>query len=264
MSSTADLLTSTLASGLRGWQGIRSRTDSVRPAQPLQLYEFENCPHCRLVREALTELDLDAEIYPCPKGGERFRSDVQSRGGKDQYPFLVDPNSGAQMYESMDIVRYLYDQYGSGSLPLKWRAVPLQRVSSGFASASRMMKGMYARPSRPPEQLLELYSFEGSPFARPVRELLCQLEIPYILRSCGRSTLGEWLPPRLRDALNIEPDSALHNRVALLEKEGKQSIPYLWDPNIQRGLFESDAIIEYLLAAYAKDASGAPLKSSLG
>ncbi|MEM0955058.1 MAG: glutathione S-transferase N-terminal domain-containing protein [Pseudomonadota bacterium] len=264
MSSTADLLTSTLASSLRGWQGIRSRTDSSKPAQLLKLYEFENCPHCRLVREALTELDLDAEIYPCPKGGERFRNDVRAQGGKDQYPFLIDPNSGAALYESMDIVRYLYEQYGDGNLPMKWRAVPLQKLSSGFASASRLMKGMYAQPSRPPAQQLELYSFEASPFARPVRELLCQMEIPYILRSCGRSQLGEWLPPKLREALNIEPESALPNRIALLEKEGKQSIPYLWDPNIEHGLFESDAIIEYLLGAYGKDASGAPLKSSLG
>ena len=264
MSSTVNLLTSTLASGLRGWQGIRSRTDSTKPAKRLKLYEFENCPYCRLVREVLTELNLDAEIYPCPKGGERFRDEVKARGGKDQYPFLIDPNSGVEMYESIDIVRYLYDQYGGGQLPLRWRAASLQQLSSGIASASRLMKGMYAQPSKPPKQLLELYSFEASPFARPVRELLCQMEIPYVLRSCGRSELGEWLPPKLREALHIEPDSALPNRVALLEKEGKQSIPYLWDPNIERGLFESEAIMEYLLAAYGKDASGAPLKSSLG
>ena len=60
MSSTAEVVSSTLASSLRAWQGIRSRTDVARPAKLLKLYEFENCPYCRLVREVLTELDLDA------------------------------------------------------------------------------------------------------------------------------------------------------------------------------------------------------------
>ena len=67
--------------------------------------------------------------------------------------------------------------------------------------------------------MLELYSFEASPFARPVRELLCQMEIPYLLRSCGRSEASEWLPPKLRERLGIEPGSQLPNRLALLEKD---------------------------------------------
>ena len=112
MAATVDLFTSTLASSLRGWQGIRSRPAPVRPAKTLQLYDIENCPYCRLVREALTELDLDAEIYPCPKQGERFRPEVVERGGKAQFPYLVDPNTGVEMYESLDIVEYLFDTYG--------------------------------------------------------------------------------------------------------------------------------------------------------
>lgn len=252
MSNTADLLTSTLASSLRGWQGIRSRTDTLRPPKLLKLYEFENCPHCRVVREVLTELDLDAEIYPCPKGGKRFRDKAVAIGGKAQFPFLVDPNTGAELYESMKIIRYLYEQYGDEDVPLKWRALSLQKLSSYMASAARLTRGMYAVPSNLPAKTLELYSFEGSPFARPVRELLCQMEIPYILRSCGRSEAGEWLPPRLREVLGIEPDSRLPNRIALLEKEGKQGIPYLYDPNTLQGLFESEAIIDYLRDTYGR------------
>ncbi|MDJ0879207.1 MAG: glutathione S-transferase N-terminal domain-containing protein [Halieaceae bacterium] len=253
MTESTNLLTSTLASTWRGWQGIAARTDTDQPRQMLQLYEFENCPHCRIVREVLTELDLDAQIYPCPKGGERFRDQAMALGGKAQFPLLIDPNTGAEMYESMDIVGYLYQQYGNDDVPMRWRIVPLQKLSSYLASAARMTRGTYAVPSKPPELLLELYSFEGSPFARPVREVLCQMEIPYILRSCGRSEPGEWLPPKLRDALGIEPNSKLHNRVALLEKEGKQGIPYLYDPNTGEGLFESEAIIGYLEDTYARD-----------
>ena len=49
--------------------------------------------------EVLTALDLEAVIYPCPKGGTRFRSVVRERGGKEQFPYLVDPNTGIAIYE---------------------------------------------------------------------------------------------------------------------------------------------------------------------
>ena len=252
MSQSTDLFTSTLASSLRGWQGIRSPTDAATPAELLTLYDIENCPFCRVVREVLTELDLDAIILPCPKGGERYREELIQRGGKAQFPYLVDPNTGVEMYESMDIIRYLYQEYGGGTVPLKWRVGLLQKWSSSLASAARITRGMHALPANPPAEMLELYSFEGSPFARPVRELLSQMEIPYILRSCGRSEVGEWLPPKLRDALNIEPGSQLPNRLALLEKEGRQGIPYLYDPNTGEGLFESGDIVDYLTETYSR------------
>ncbi len=86
--------------------------------------------------------------------------------------------------------------------------------------------------------------------------MLCDLEIPYILRSCGRSEAGEWLPPAVRERLNIEPESSLPNRVALQTKEGKMGIPYLYDPNTNTGLFESGEIVAYLRQHYALDEAG--------
>ncbi|MCZ6831163.1 MAG: glutathione S-transferase N-terminal domain-containing protein [Gammaproteobacteria bacterium] len=256
MITAVNLFTSTLASSLRGWQGIRSRTDSRKPAELLKLYDIENCPFCRIAREVLTELDLDAIILPCPKGGTRFRTELLERGGKELFPYLVDENTGAEMYESMDIVAYLFETYGGGSVPLRWKLGPLQKLSSGLASAARMSEGMFSKASTLPKDMLELYSFEASPFARPVRELLCDLEIPYILRSCGRSEAGEWLPPKLRERLNIAPESELPNRIALQEKEGKMGIPYLYDPNTNIGMFESGEIIAYLRRRYALDEAG--------
>jgi len=88
-----------------------------QPARHLQLYEFEACPYCRLVREALTELDLDALIFPTPHGGKRFRPKVEQLGGRQQFPFLVDPNTGESMYESADIIAYLYRRYGDAPRP---------------------------------------------------------------------------------------------------------------------------------------------------
>ena len=116
-----NIASSMLSTTLRGVAGINSTPATLKPEQLLQLYDIENCPYCRLVREAFTELDLDAEIYPCPKAGERYRPEVIERGGKAQFPYLVDPNTGIEMYESLDIVAYLYKTYGRRPLPLKWR-----------------------------------------------------------------------------------------------------------------------------------------------
>ncbi|MDH4040142.1 MAG: glutathione S-transferase N-terminal domain-containing protein [Gammaproteobacteria bacterium] len=241
---------SLLATLVRGSNGIQSTPATVKPKKMLQLYDIENCPYCRLVREALTELDLDAEIYPCPKAGERFRPEVEARGGKAQFPYLVDPNTGTEMYESLDIVAYLFETYGQRALPLKWRAGKLQTFGSMLASAPRVAHNAKARPGVEPEYMLELYSFESSPYARPVRELLCEMEIPYILRNCGRTNLQEWILPPVRKALQITPQSTLENRRILQDMEGRVSIPYLYDPNSETGLFESEDIMQYLRDTY--------------
>ena len=68
-----------------------ARGAAEQPAEHLQLYEFEACPYCRLVREAFTELDLDALVYPTPHGGKRFRPKVEKLGGRQQFPYLVGP-----------------------------------------------------------------------------------------------------------------------------------------------------------------------------
>src|SRR5690625_7839779 len=62
-------------------RGTVGSNRAQQPEQPLELYEMEGCPFCRLVREALTELDLDVIVYPCPKNGKRFRPLVATMGG---------------------------------------------------------------------------------------------------------------------------------------------------------------------------------------
>jgi len=242
--------TSFVSTLLRATNGIRSEPAAVKPEQALQLFDIENCPYCRLVREVLTELNLDAEIYPCPKRGERYRPEVVERGGVAQFPFLVDRNTGVEMYESLDIIDYLYATYAQRPLPARWRRGRLQTLGSMLASAPRVSRGMQARPGALPEWMLELYSFESSPYARVVRELLCEMEIPYLLRNCGRTRLAEWLLPPLRERLDITPDSELYNRQVLQDSEGRVAIPYLFDPNTGQGLFESAAICAYLREKY--------------
>jgi glutathione S-transferase len=107
------------------------------PEQTLKIYDMENCPFCRLAREALDELSFDYELYPSPKQGQRYRPELIERGGKAQFPYLIDPNTDTEMYESLDIVAYLYDTYGAGALPFKWRSGGMQTFRSMLISATR-------------------------------------------------------------------------------------------------------------------------------
>ncbi len=245
-----NIASSLLSTMLRTNVGINAEPAAVKPEVLLQLYDIENCPYCRLVREVLTELDLDVEILPCPKSGERFRPELVERGGKAQFPYLIDPNTGVEMYESLDIIAYLFETYAQRPMPLKWRLGRLQTIGSMLASAPRTTRGMHAKPGTQPRNLLELYSFESSPHARVVRERLCEMEISYIVRNCGRSDWREWLLPEMRKALDITPNSTLENRKQLQAQEGKMAIPYLYDPNTEAGMFESAAIVNYLQKTY--------------
>jgi glutathione S-transferase len=223
-----DITTSFLSTVSRLGAGLSAGRPARRPQRLLELYEFESCPFCRKVREALTELDLEAKILPCPKGGTAHRPKAVELGGKAQFPYLVDPNTGTRMYESDDIISYLYETYGAGQPSMLVRG-PLATVSSAVASAFRPTSGTHARPSRQPERPLELYSFEASPFCRIARETLCELELPYVLHNVGKRGAG---------------------RPAFVERSGKMMVPYLVDPNTGKEMFESADIKAYLLATY--------------
>jgi glutathione S-transferase len=54
----------------------------------------------------------------------------------------------------------------------------------------------------------------------------------------------------MRERLKIQPNSELENRRVLQQTEGRVSIPYLYDPNTERGLFESADILDYLRETY--------------
>lgn len=230
MNRTVDVASSWAASVVRGFNGYAVKNVGRRPVRPLELFEFEGCPYCRLVRDALSELDLDARIFPCPKGGTRFRAEAERIGGKAQFPFLVDPNTGRSLYESKDIVAYLFEQYGSGTVPLGKRLLPIQRLTSALASvARRPIAPSRAVPSVAPREPLELWSFEASPYCRLPREALCRLEIPYVLH-------------------NVAKKSA--HRTAFVERSGRMMVPYLADPNTGKEMFESADIVRYLYATY--------------
>lgn len=231
MNRVLDLATSYFATLARVPAGMTVGALGPRPEQPLELYEFEACPYCRKVREALTMLDLEAMIYPCPKDAPRFRKKVVAKGGKAQFPYLVDPNTGKAMYESDDIIAYLYERYGDGRAPIYLSLGPFTTLGASLASAFRPGLGHRYRPARAPKKPLELYSFEISPYSRIVREALCSLEIPYLLHNVGKGS---------------------PSRPAFEERSGKVMVPYLVDPNTDTQMFESADIVAYLEETYAK------------
>ena len=232
MNRMLDVATSLAATIVRPFQGLKVESLGPRPKQPLVLYEFEACPYCRKVREALTALDLEADVRPCPKGGTRFRSIVRERGGKEQFPYLVDPNTGKELYESRDIVRYLFATYGTGSPPRTYDAGLLGDATAALAGLSRTGFGLRAEPSRAPREPLELWSFEGSPFCRIAREKLSSLEIPYRLHNVGKGS---------------------PSRPAFERRAGRMQVPFLVDPNTNVEMFESADIVHYLDATYGAE-----------
>ena len=228
MNRMLDVATSMFTTVSRLGAGVQARKPARRPAQMLELYEFESCPFCRKVRDALTELDLEVMVYPCPKGGTVFRPTAVALGGKAQFPYLVDPNTSTRMYESDDITAYLFATYGGREPGFLLRG-PVATASSMLASAFRPTVGSHARPSRRPAKPLELWSFEASPFCRIARETLCELELPYLLHNVGKDGAG---------------------RQALIARAGKMMVPYLADPNSGREMFESAEIRQYLNDTY--------------
>jgi len=134
-----------------------------------------------------------------------------------------------------NIISYLFKTYGCGSLPLTQR-FPLVNLSSFIASLLRGFRGIHKiKQAKSPQfddpTTIELYSFEACPYSRLVREVLCELELPYLLHNVGKKSL---------------------NRKQFIGISGKMMVPYLIDKSNKEmtGMFESSQIINYLHQTY--------------
>lgn len=215
---------------LRGGRGLFALSPARVPERPLELYEFEGCPFCRKVRDTLTELDIGYVSRAAAPGIDRAR--VLALGGKEQFPFLVDPNTDTTLYESEAIIDHLHTHYGKPR-PVWRRALgPLDTASSALASAVRprgtRVAAAYAHRTQP-EKLIDLWGFEASPFCRKVREALSELGLDYQAHNVGKRG---------------------RRRPELVALGGKMQVPYLVDPNTGTAMYESDDIIAYLRRTY--------------
>jgi len=189
---------------------------------------------------------LDVLMFPCPKGSTIYRPYVIDSGGKSQFPYLEDPNTGFASYESTDIIEYLYKTYGpQSSAPPFGLTSSVATISAGLTAAFRWGKGTTRENSVvPAEKPLELYAYEPSPFSKVVREKFVELELPYLLRTTPRGS---------------------PTRAKLAQLTGATfQVPYLIDHNTGVKMFESADIVDYLAKTYGKTAEGAMVTPSAG
>lgn len=250
MNRTLDILTSTIASSVRSWRGTTASKTSHQPEQTLILFDREGCPECRLVREALTELNLDVMIAPCPEGGNNLQQ-LKNDSGSEAVPLLIDNNTEQKHQGAEAIVNYLFKQYRGKQPPKQLLSNKLNQLASALATGIRFNAGVKAKPSKGAEQALTLYSFESSPFSRPVRELLCELELPYLLVNLGKQQKADMGPANFR--FTLKPYKPLPNtkRDAFFQQHSNVQVPYLVDPNTGTALFESAEILRYLKETYS-------------
>lgn len=246
-------LASSFAQGGRGTNGTPY---PKQPAKPLILYEFEGSPFCRRVREVLTLLNLDYMVYPCPKGGQKYRPLVKQLGGKTQFPFLIDDNTRVQLYESQAIIHYLFRHYGeSGKTPKKYAhypAIPIVALTGTLLNSAR---GIWIQSNiknrAAPEHPLELWGFEASPYTRIVRATLSELELPFLYHNVAKERWQDQGLAKLRLKPGKYVPLAGGKREKVLTVMGDNiQVPYLVDANTGVHLFESKAIVDYLQATY--------------
>eukprot|EP00977_Amphora_coffeiformis_P022422 scaffold10861_cov180-Amphora_coffeaeformis.AAC.9 len=203
------------------------------PTEPIVLYEFEACPFCRKVREACSMLSLPIIFRPTPKNGRRFREEIKNKyGASATFPYMEDPNTFATMFESQNIIEYLFRVYGNGD-PVPWtlRESPIVPLTAGLGvGLFRLGAGGSYEFANIPEKPLVLWAYEGSPFCKVVRERLSSLELEHLVMYAPRGS---------------------ENREKQWKKTGRFQVPYLEDPNTGVNLFESEAIVEYLNKQYA-------------
>ena len=254
------VLQSVIGTLLEGGRGVTGTATPMQPEKANQLYDMEGCPFCRRVREVLTMLNLDFEVYPCPKNGTRFRPAaeeiIKSIGGSVSFPLMVDQNTGEKLQESQAIIDYLFKNYGkSGKTPAKWQNLSKQPIAGTLVSGVRMMHGLKADTTNinkaAPAQILHLWSFEGSPFSRLVRERLCELELPYVLHNVAKERWQDMGPAVFRAKPGpYVPLAGGKREKELSNMQGRLQVPYLVDDNTGVQMFESKDIIQYLNRTY--------------
>ena len=75
----------------------------------MTLYQFEDCPYCRMVRQKLSDLEL-TYVSVCVSRDHGRRQKVQEVSGQPLVPVLVDGD--VVLSDENEIVAYLSRAYG--------------------------------------------------------------------------------------------------------------------------------------------------------
>lgn len=102
-----------------------------------------------------------------------------------------------------------------------------------------------------PEQLIELWGFEGSPYTRVVRGVLTELELPFKFHNVAKERWQDLGLAKLRLKPGKYVPLAGGKRKQVLKLMGDNiQVPFLVDRNTQTQLFESAKIVQYLQQTY--------------
>ncbi|MBQ8460412.1 glutathione S-transferase N-terminal domain-containing protein [bacterium] len=71
----------------------------------IDLFILETCPYCKKVMKYLEENNINFNKIDTSNNENALR--LLTIGGKDQVPFLYDPDNNEKIYESDDIIEYL-------------------------------------------------------------------------------------------------------------------------------------------------------------
>lgn len=195
-----------LASASRLWNGayVASRR-GVTPTPDLHLFEYEASPFCRRVRETLCILGLRALILPCPRETlrlegafgptARHKKKVIDLGGRLLFPFLHDRTADVKLNNSREIVEHLWLHYGGAvdrppvdrmlnghtlPRPIEFALLAAPSGLRPFPTAGLMAAAPTQHADELEETPLILHGCEPDPGSRAVRELLCELQLPYL------------------------------------------------------------------------------------
>lgn len=237
--TTVQQLGNSLASLLRISRGesVCSAATVDAPQRPLILYSYEGNQFCRLVREVLTELDIPYELRNAGKGSPRRNEIAETSGSSStQCPFLIDPNTGVKMFESADIVRYLYKEYAKWTPPnelLRWAsdtivsiAKPIFVLTTPLLAGSKNAEVNYDKildeakkdvMSTTKSVPVVVYTYDWSPFSSETVTLLDGLGVQYKQVSLGK----EWIPGLINEGASL-------TRAALLDLTGQSSLPHVF------------------------------------
>jgi hypothetical protein len=155
--SSVNLISSSIASTLRLWNGTWGDLPAKVQQHEIVLFDREDDSDCRQVREALTELNLDVTIYPCPLEGKRFaarRKKLAPKAGLG--PLLHDLGTGFVIHSAANIVPYLFDQYIEPNpeqnleqkLPFRLRPSLFNSLNSHLTSFARSPFAIRAKASK--------------------------------------------------------------------------------------------------------------------
>ncbi len=78
----------------------------------LTLYHKPSCPFCQRVFQMAENLKVEFDLKDVSEDDSAL-AELLEKGGKKQVPFLVDTEKNISMYESVDIIDYIRENYAN-------------------------------------------------------------------------------------------------------------------------------------------------------